>query len=177
MRETLKKNTIRLNLGCGNKTKQNFIGVDKYPCKALNIYADLEGNLPFNSSSIDEVWADNVIEHIEDLPKLMSEIHRICRHGATVTLITPHFTSLSSWRDPTHIHHLSYFSMDHFTRSGVAHYIGGGYNINRIKLSFSGGIMGLLARAIFSLNPRKYEEKWCFIFRASTLTYHLSVRK
>lgn len=50
------------------------------------------------------------------------EIHRMCVNGALVTVITPHFSSLASWRDPTHLHHLSFFSMDHFEKSSAAHY-------------------------------------------------------
>lgn len=117
---------MKLNLGCGNNRKQDFVGVDFAPCDAADILADLTGTLPFTESSIDEIWLDNVIEHIQDIPKLMRELHRICRDGAIITLITPHFASADSWRDPTHVHHLSFFSMDHFQRQGVAHYTGGG---------------------------------------------------
>ena len=33
-----------------------------------------------------------------------------------IKIITPHFSALSSWIDPTHIHHFSYFSFDHFEK-------------------------------------------------------------
>lgn len=167
---------LRLNLGCGNKRKPGFLGVDRYPCEAADMLADLSQRLPFATSSVAEVWSDNVIEHIPDLTAFMAEVHRVCMDGARVTLITPHFTSASSWRDPTHVHHLSYFSMHHFAKAGVAHYTGGGYEVERVKLSFGGGL-GLIGRLICAISPRAYEDKWCFLFRASTLTYHLVVRK
>ena len=167
---------IRLNLGCGNKRRDGFVGVDRFPCAAADVIADLSKPLPFPDNSVAEVWADNVIEHVFDLGALMAEVHRVCRHDALVTLITPHFTSASSWRDPTHVHHLSYFSMHHFEKSGVAHYTGGGFEVTRVKLSFGGGL-GLLGRLICAISPRAYEEKWCFLFRASTLTYFLRVKK
>ena len=106
----------------------------------------------------------------------MKEIHRVCCDGAIVTVITPHFASASSWRDPTHLHHLSYFSMDHFERLGVAHYTGGGFRVVRRKLSF-GGIFGTIARLIFMVSAVEYEKNWCFIFRPSTLTFVLKVVK
>jgi ubiquinone/menaquinone biosynthesis C-methylase UbiE len=118
---------MKLNLGCGNKRKQGFVGVDFAPCDAADILADLTGTLPFTDSSIDEIWLDNVIEHIQDIPQLMRELHRICRDGAIITLITPHFASADSWRGPTHVPYLSFFSMDHFQRQGVAHYTGGAF--------------------------------------------------
>lgn len=167
---------LRLNLGCGNKRREGFVGVDRFPCDAADIVADISQKLPFPDGSVAEIWADNVIEHIMDLPALMGEIHRVCKDGAQVTLITPHFTSASSWRDPTHVHHLSYFSMHHFEKSGVAHYTGGGFKVEHVKLSFGGGL-GLIGRLICHLSPRLYEDKWCFIFRASTLTYRLRIKK
>jgi ubiquinone/menaquinone biosynthesis C-methylase UbiE len=168
---------MKLNLGCGNKCKDGFIGVDLFRCDAASVLCDLTRPLPFRDSSIEEIYLDNVIEHIQDIPALMREMVRICSSGAKITLITPHFTSLSSWRDPTHVHHLSYFSFDHFEKAVAKHYVGGGVKIEYRKLSFSGGILGLCGRVIFALSPKKYEEKYCFIFRASTLRFEITVSK
>ena len=168
---------MRLNLGCGNKRRDGFVGVDLYPCEAAEVRADITGALPFKDDSIQAVHLDNVIEHIPDISKIMAEIARICTNGAEVTMITPHFTSLASWRDPTHVHHLSYFSFDHFAKADVAHYTGGGFEIAERKLSFGGGLMGLMGRFLCWMSPKAYERKWCFIFRASTLRFTLRVAK
>ena len=170
------QNPRKLNLGCGNKRKEGFTGVDFYPCDAVDITADLTDKLPFEDSSVEEVWMDNVIEHIPDITLLMKELNRICINGAIVTILTPHFASDSSWRDPTHVHHLSYFSMDHFEKSSVSHYTGGGFEVIDRKLSF-GGIMGNIGRLIHKISPKKYESTWCFIFRPSTLRFTLRVEK
>lgn len=170
------RSLLKLNLGCGNKKKDGFIGVDLYPCEAVEKVADLNGPLPFEDNAVSEVWMDNVVEHIRDLSSLFAELHRICAHGAVITVITPHFASVSSWIDPTHVHHLSYFSMDHFERSAVAHYTGGGLRVVSRRLSFS-GIMGNIGRLIFKVSPKAYEKNWCFIFRPGTLTFALSVQK
>ncbi len=169
-------NNKKLNLGCGNKRKEGFAGVDCFQCDAVDITADLTEALPFEESSIDEIWMDNVIEHIPDITSLMKEIHRICRNDATITILTPHFSSDSSWRDPTHIHHLSYFSMDHFEKDSVAHYTGGGFEVIERRLSF-GGLMGNIGRLILTISPKKYESTWCFIFRPSTLRFVLKIKK
>jgi SAM-dependent methyltransferase len=167
---------MKINIGCGNKGIPGFVGIDKYPCDAVEVMADIEAGLPLLSDSADEAYIDNVIEHIADLPGFMREIHRVCRHDAKVTIITPHFTSLASWRDPTHIHHLSYFSMDHFARPQVAHYMGGGFRVGRKSLSFPRGF-GVIGQLIFRLSPLLYEQKWCFIFRAYTLQVEMTVVK
>jgi len=173
--EQLRK-SVKLNMGCGNKQKTGFFGVDAYWCGAVDVMADLTKQLPFKTSSIDEIYLDNVIEHVFDISALMREIHRICIDKSKVVIVTPHFASADSWRDPTHVHHLSYFSMDHFQRQSVAHYTGGGFEVARRNLSF-GGILGNIGRLIFSISPRLYENTWCFIFRPGTLRFELTVVK
>jgi hypothetical protein len=168
---------MRLNLGCGNLEKPGFVGVDRHPCGAARLLCDLAGRLPFRDGSVEEVWMDNVIEHVVDTAFLMSEVARICADGARVTIRTPHFSSLASYRDPTHVHHLSYFSMGHFESTAHRHYTGGGFRIVRRKLSFAGGPLGLVGRTIFALSPEAWEKQFCFVFRGSTLTFELEVRK
>ena len=168
---------MKLNLGCGNRRKEGFVHVDRFACEAADMLCDITCGLPFANDSIEEVWLDNVIEHIADIPSLMREIVRVSKGGAKVTIITPHFTSAASWRDPSHVHHLSYFSLDHFQKKDVAHYIGGGLKVQSKKLSFGGGITGIAARMLFFLSPKMYEENFCFVFRASTLHVELTVEK
>jgi ubiquinone/menaquinone biosynthesis C-methylase UbiE len=163
---------MKLNLGCGNKKKDGFIGVDKFPCDAVDVISDLSERLPFESNSVEEIYMDNVIEHILDIPSLLSEISRVCCKGAKVTIYTPHFASHASWRDPTHVHHLSYFSMDHLEKESVSHYMAGGFRVIERRLSF-GGIMGNIGKLFFRISPRSYESNWCFIFRPSTLRFVL----
>ena len=167
---------MRLNIGCGNKAIDGYIGVDKFQCDAVDYICDIENEkLPFEDSSVDAIMMDNVIEHIGDIPKVINELIRVSRKGCVIEIITPHFSALSSWIDPTHIHHLSYFSFDHFEKDSVSHYVGKGIIVQNKKLSFSGGVLGLVARLLFRINPKKYEQKYCFIFRASTLTFWLQV--
>ncbi len=168
---------MKLNLGCGNKKKDGFLGVDRYPCNAVDIICDVTKTLPFHDNSIREIYMDNLVEHVLDIPSLMKEVVRVSAAGVSVTIITPHFSSLASWRDPTHIHHLSYFSFDHFEKPSVKHYIGGSIRVVSRKISFGGGGMGLLGRLIFFFSPELYEKKFCFLFRASTLRFKLEVTK
>ncbi len=169
---------MKLNVGCGNKRIDGYIGVDKYPCDAVEYVCDIENEkLPFEDDSVSGIMMDNVIEHIVDIPKVMGEMIRVSKPGSLITIITPHFSSISSWVDPTHIHHLSYFSFDHFEKDDVSHYIGKGLSVKQKKLSFGGGVMGLIARAIFSMSPRVYEKKYCFIFRASTLRFEIEIKR
>ena len=170
-------NPTRINLGCGNKRLEGFIGADRFRCSGADLLCDITRSLPFHDDSVDEYLLDNLIEHVLDIPALMAEIVRTARNGASVAIITPHFSSLSSWKDPTHIHHLSYFSFDHFEKLSTRHYVGGGVKVVQRHLSFGGSLLSLIGRAIFSLSPETYEKRYCFIFRASTLRFDLEVLK
>ncbi len=151
--------------------------MDKYFCIGADFLGDIT-NIPVKESSVANILLDNVIEHINNIPDLMKEIYRISKNNAIVTVRTPHFTSISSWIDPTHCHHLSYFSMEHFTKNNVMHYtgVGKGFKILSKKLSF-GGLWNLIGKLIFLISPKEYEKRWCFIFRAGTLTFRLKVIK
>ena len=167
---------MKLNIGCGNKKIEGYLGVDKFKCDAADYICDIENEkLPFEDNTITAIILDNVIEHFNDIPKVINELVRVSRKGTTIKIITPHFSSLKSWIDPTHLHHLSYFSFDHFERESVSHYVGKGIKVKDKKISFGGGLMGLMARLIFKISPKKYEQKYCFIFRASTLIFTLEV--
>lgn len=168
--------TLKLNIGCGNKVVDGYVGVDKFQCEAAEYICDIENEkLPFKDGTIEGIILDNVIEHCHDIPKVIAELIRVSGEGAIIKIITPHFSALSSWIDPTHIHHLSYFSFDHFEKDSVSHYVGKGVKVKNKKLSFSGGVLGLMGRFFFKITPRKYEQKYCFIFRASTLTFDIEV--
>ncbi|HYD50591.1 MAG TPA: methyltransferase domain-containing protein [Terriglobales bacterium] len=167
---------MKLNLGCGDKRKPGFLGVDQYRAGGVDVLADVT-RLPFADSSVDAFHLDNVIEHIPDMVGLVRELVRTGRPGAAIEVITPHFTAWASWRDPTHVHHLSYFSMDHFAHKWVADFAGARVRVASRRLSFGGGLMGLTGRLLFWLSPRQYEKKYCFIFRASTLCFRLEVVK
>ena len=168
---------MKLNIGCGNKKIDGYLGVDKSRCDAVDYICDLENEkLPFEDNTIEGIVLDNVIEHFYDIPKVINELVRVSKTGTIIKIITPHFSSLKSWIDPTHFHHLSYFSFDHFEKSeNPQNYIGNGIRVHHKNLSFGGGFLGLTARLIFKLSPKRYEQKYCFIFRASTLTFDIEV--
>jgi len=48
-------------------------------------------------------------------------------------------------------------------------------DIENEKLSFSVGFIGLISRLIFKIIPKKYVQQYCFILRASTLTFIIEV--
>ena len=137
------------------------------------MFGDLDSFIDLPNACADEILLDNVIEHVDSVVNAMKELRRLLKVGGVIHIYTPHYTSHSSWRDPTHKHHLSFFSFDMFCKTRNAHYLGGKlFEIAEKKLSFGGGI-SLLGRLIFSISPSVYEKKFCFWFPASTLYVQL----
>jgi len=165
----MKKLPRKLNIGCGHKPIKGWVNIDRDPPEDMPdiMRVDVEQGLPFAADSFNEVFLDNVIEHIYDIPSLMLEIHRVLVVGGVCNIVTPHFSSASSYRDPTHIHHLSYFSFDYFETGSRSNYIKQGFKISK-KLSFGGGF-GLVGRLLFWLSPQRWENRYSFVFRASTI--------
>ena len=84
---------MRLNLGCGEIGKEGFIGLDKVKTKQVDLLCDLSVTLPFRDSCVDEVYSSHFLEHLEDdeLRRLLNELVRVCRNGATHTHVMPHW--------------------------------------------------------------------------------------
>jgi len=80
---------MRLNIGCGKKRKKGYVNLDIRPLPGVNIVADV-AHLPFKESSIEEIFAESVLEHcsrikvvsiLEDWIKILEpkgSIHIIC---------------------------------------------------------------------------------------------------
>jgi SAM-dependent methyltransferase len=168
---------MKLNLGCGHKKLEGHVGVDRHRCDAAEVLCDLAKRLPFGDASIDGVFMDNFIEHVLDIPALLGEVARVCKPGARIVMTTPHFSSAASWRNPTHLHHLSWFSFDYVSKPKHRHYLGRGLRLVDRSLSFGGDPLGILGRLLFKMSPAAWEAKFCFVFRASTLRFELEVTK
>lgn len=92
--------SIRLDIGCGVRKREGFIGIDFTPYRDVDIVMDLRNApLPFEDNSVDEVYTDHFLEHlvIEDIVRVMQEIHRVCKPFARVEIRVPHFSGLTNF--------------------------------------------------------------------------------
>ena len=92
-----------LDLGCGKKKREGAIGVDFSDRHDADVIHDLNAfPYPFDDDSVDEIYLDNVLEHLDDPLKVMEEVHRICKPNGLVKVIVPYFRSVWAFIDPTH---------------------------------------------------------------------------
>lgn len=94
----------KLHLGCGHVIKEGWINHDIAALPGVDVIHDLrEFPWPFEDGRFDEVYADNVLEHLPDTVKTMEEIYRITQPGAKIFIGVPFWNSFEAWGDPTHV--------------------------------------------------------------------------
>ena len=167
-----------LHLGCGNKKAPEAIGVDFNPKSQADIIHDLnEVPWPLESDAFNLVILEHVIEHLNDVVQVMAELYRVCDEGAIVKVVTPHFSSVNSWDDPTHRHHFTLASFDYFTGDHPFSYCEANFEILERRLTFSKSFTKILARLLCRISPRWYEKHFAFMMPARNLEMTLRARK
>lgn len=93
-----------LDIGCARTKQQPFaFGVDRQRTPAVDVVADFERGLPFAASSIDQIYAVHVLEHIVALIPLMTEIHRVLKPTGVLHVMVPNWQFVNAVADPTHV--------------------------------------------------------------------------
>lgn len=127
MSQTLKV----LDLGCGNKKREGAIGVDFNDRTDADVIHDLNSfPYPFEDASFDEIYLDNIIEHLDDVMHVMEEAYRITKPGGLVKVIVPYFRSLWAFIDPTHKH---FFTVESFAYYDPDHVICKRYDYTLVR--------------------------------------------
>ncbi len=107
-----------LEIGCGLKPREGAINVDKLDLPGVDIVWDLEKfPYPFNNNIFDEIYAHDIIEHLDDIIGVMEELYRILKPGGKVYIHSTYSKNDESFRDPTHKHFFTLDSFDYFDPS------------------------------------------------------------
>jgi predicted SAM-dependent methyltransferase len=86
------RNLRKLNIGCGADIRQDYINIDIRELPGVDIVMDLESEqLPFESNSIDEILAIDVLEHLSwrSVVRVLSEMFRVLKPGGILRLRVP----------------------------------------------------------------------------------------
>lgn len=129
----------RLNMGCGINIEKNSVNLDYYKLDGVDVVHDLNKfPYPFKNNTFDEVFADNVLEHLNDAQKPLEELSRICKNGAIIDIIVPLAPTMFAFRDPTHKLFFTYRTFEYFTKEETAlnHYTKARFKIVSRKIIF-----------------------------------------
>lgn len=113
----------KLNLGAGNKTKVDYINIDKFNFPNIDLVLDLEKeNLPFVDNSINEVFSEHFFEHIVNFEHLINEIYRVLKVDGILKFTVPSSNSAGAFQDPTHVRFFSPNSIKYLTNESSVNY-------------------------------------------------------
>lgn len=94
----------KLNLGCGPDFRDDWENIDLWDYDPRVVVVDLEkATLPYKDSSIDEVRATHVLEHVWNYAELLNECHRVLKKDGFIYIEVPQFPSSDAVKDPTHV--------------------------------------------------------------------------
>lgn len=169
-----------LDVGCGFRKAAGAWGIDGHAYPGVDQVLDLDRapwGLP--DAHFTQVIVQHVIEHVENIPNFLREIHRVSREGCEIRISTPHFTGVNSWADPTHRWHLACAWHLPFTDASL--YLQDqmpAFEHLSTTVKFPGGPRGVLGRLSCRMRgPLHWEERWGWMLPAKEFTTVLRVRK
>ncbi|MFM0363164.1 class I SAM-dependent methyltransferase [Paraburkholderia sediminicola] len=94
---------VKVDLGCGPVKRPGFIGIDRFPLPGVDIATDINKGIPLPQDSVDYLVASHSLEHFDDLPNVIHEIHRVCKDRALVTIVAPYSATALNLANPYHV--------------------------------------------------------------------------
>lgn len=174
-----KTEKLILELGSGKRPYkpregEKVIHLDKVNLPDVEVVHDLNiFPYPFEDNTFDVVIATHVLEHLDDLVKVMKEIWRILKPGGVLKVTVPYFASHNAFTDPTHKRFFTYFTFDYFDPTSkigqeLGHEIGEAkFKIVKKRLKFSKPLKPVEIFA--NIFPKLYEVSVPFLLPALEL--------
>lgn len=129
---------MKLNFGCGYNKLDGYTNVDHDPLCNPDVVADLEGVLPFEESTVDEIVMSHILEHLgQDTKTYLSiwkELYRVLKNTGVIKITVPHHLHENFHHDPTHCRKITVVGIDMFSQER---------NLNTIKTGGSETTLGL----------------------------------
>lgn len=169
----------RLNLGCGRRYDPTAINVDVTPDTKPDIVHNLDQRpWPFSDNRFDNVQMIDVLEHLDNTIATLEEIHRVCRPGALVHIVVPHFSSNGAFTDPTHKRFFALGTFEYLTSWHPNNfYSRARFAPQKSQIIFRQTYLNKLVWRLANRFPAAYEERWAWMFPAWFVDVTLTVDK
>lgn len=184
----------RLNVGSGEFLKEGFVNVDFYSVTKPDVEHDLSlFPYPFQENEFDWIESDHCLEHLPNPFKVMKELYRVSKNGATIIIKVPHFS-----RGFTHAEHKAGFDVTfpyYFRKDFIGGHQGFELIAQKVKLTwfaqpyFKKSVLSppvyyvaSAAGAVFDflayLSPFVCSRLWCFwVGGFEQVEFHFKVKK
>ena len=160
-----------LDFGCSSNKVSKAIGVDIDIQNSPDVVLDLNRfPYPFKESSVDQIYAKHILEHLNDLYGIFKEAHRVLKNNGDFFIEVPHFTSRVAYSEPEHNRYFSYFMFDKLIKSIPC-------KVVERKITFYKTFRFLQIQSLANKFPDTYERFWAYAFPAENLQLHLKMVK
>ncbi len=119
----------QINLGSGKDYKLGWLNLDVLARAQPDVVLDLGqplslplrvdsplvGPMDLAPGSISMIYANNVLEHVPDLPQLMTNCLELLNTGGGMHLEVPYEGATTAWQDPTHVRAMNENSWLYYT--------------------------------------------------------------
>lgn len=113
----------RLNFGCGKDIKKGYMNADIIRKNGIDASFDFNRfPYPLKTNTFDSVYSSNVIEHLDNIPRVMKELHRIIKPNGVIRIIVPYYNCYGAYNDVTHKHYFSHKAFEPFYNPAQADY-------------------------------------------------------
>jgi predicted SAM-dependent methyltransferase len=119
----------RIHLGSGKAYRPGWLNLDlleraepdlildlaqtqRWPLHAESAYA---GSLELRQGQVEHIVANNVLEHVGDLPLLMTNCLALLQTGGRLEIEVPYEHAATAWQDPTHVRAMNENSWLYYT--------------------------------------------------------------
>jgi len=159
---------------------EGYVNIDIDPRCEPDIVTDLSKGIPFEDGSVDEIFSDNFVEHIEDFESFFKEMHRVLKPKGIVKTFVPYQTQPASILY-NHCHRFNYCYIYYYFTLHQSE-----FELMDIKFNFlekyKTGVVKvflwfyfLIPRIIASKSPSTYE--WFLKYRYPASKLEFTLRK
>ena len=174
------------DIGCGAAKAPGAIGLDLLRCPGVDIVCELTHfPWPIADDAADRLIFNHSIQYLGPFARLLKEMRRVCRDGATIEIRSPHFSSYNYFTDPHYLFPLAWRTFDFWSQSSYFR-----YNYSKIdgitidvlqrRIVFNNGPNPWRWLGIQSLAnhfPRVYERFLAFVLPAQEIQFALRLTK
>lgn len=118
-KEIYKIEKLKIDVGCGEiqkRKRDGYIGIDIFDF-GQEIVWDVEDCLPFADDSIEAIFTEHTLEHLESPIDFLNECWRVLKKDKIIQIIVPHVCHSGAY-EFTHTHFYNEESFKYLARGG-----------------------------------------------------------
>lgn len=168
-----------LDIGCGESKTEGSLGMDIIKESSANIIADINKPLPFKDNTFDKIVMNHLLEHVDNVIKVMEELYRILRPKGGIIIRVPCFSNFQATSHPQHKHCFHHDSLRCLTEEAKERYTNSTFKLERNDYIFKSKklfIPSFILNKVF--NNKKLKHKYvstilAYLFPADEILYVL----